>query len=77
MEQVLSTILLQYYLSDSLIDLTKDEQTKILQIVRSKTRFSFCYTCTYSEEGTLRQFFARKKNPAAHNLVRQKLLNTP
>jgi hypothetical protein len=74
LEQVLSVILLKYYSSTAVIELTKQEFKKIEQITKSKERFSLCFTCTFAEEGTIKQLFANKKE-ATYYLVKGTMLN--
>lgn len=59
-EQVLSAILLKHYSSTGRIELSKQELEKVHQIAKSGKRFFFCFTCSFSEEGTLKQLFAGK-----------------
>lgn len=57
MEQVLSTILLNYYQTNKIVDLTKTELRAITQIEKSRRKYSLCFTCTFQKEGTLKQLF--------------------
>ncbi|HZH35637.1 MAG TPA: hypothetical protein VEX65_00070 [Flavisolibacter sp.] len=75
MEQVLSAMLLKHYSSTVVVDVSKQEQEKIDQLAKSKRRFFFCFTCTSSEEGTLKQLFAGKKH-MTYELVKGTMLNS-
>ena len=74
MEQVLSAMLLKHYSSTGVVEVSKHEQEKIDQLARSKRRFFFCFGCTSSEEGTLKQLFAGKKH-MTYELVKGTMLN--
>ena len=73
-EQVLSAILLKYYLSTNTFNLTEPEKKKIDQLSKSRTRFEICYTCLYTRKGTLKQFFS-EKDQVNYQLVKHAMLN--
>jgi len=75
MEQVLSAMLLKHYSSTGVVEVSKQEQEKIDQLAKSKRRFFFCFTCTSSEDGTLKQLFAGKKH-MTYELVKGTMLNS-
>ena len=75
MEQVLSVMLLKHYSSNGVIEVSKPEQEKIKQLAKSKRHFFFCFTCTSSQEGTLKQLFAGKKH-MTYELVKGTMLNS-
>jgi hypothetical protein len=75
LEQVLSAMLLKHYSSNDLVEVSKPEQEKIEQLAKSKRRFTFCFTCTSSEEGTLKQLFADKRR-ITYELVKGTMLNS-
>ncbi|MBB1287081.1 hypothetical protein HRH25_22060 [Flavisolibacter sp. BT320] len=75
MEQVLSAMLLKHYSSTGVIEASKQEKEIINQIAKSKRRFFFCFTCTSSEEGTLKQLFAGRKH-MTYELVKGTILNS-
>ena len=75
-EEVLSAILLIEYSSNKLVELTQGELDKINQIAKSERKFSFCFTCTFHEKGTLEQLFAKKRLFPVYELMKRSLLNT-
>jgi hypothetical protein len=74
MEQVLSAIVLKYYLRKDDIHLSSAELDKIDQISHSKRQFELCHTCTYQDKGTLQDLFNDKRGMPSYKIIEQFLL---
>jgi hypothetical protein len=75
LEQILSAIILQHYYSEAQLKLSKNESDKIKQISKSKAKFSLCFTCTFQQEGTLKQLFNSQKYSTSLGILKEYLLN--
>ena len=74
-EQILSAIILKHYNENSFLKLSKSEMGKIIEVSKSKSKFSICFTCTFQQEGTVKQLFNQKDYLPSYNIIEEYLLN--
>ena len=75
LEEVLAAITLKYLQSVDSIHLTQEENKKFDQISKYKDRFSLCFTCTFQQEGMVKDLFNRKKYSASYEIIESFLFN--
>jgi len=77
LEQILSVIMLRRLEKRNSIKLTPDELKKLEDISNLEDKFSLCYTCTFGQEGTVKQLFYSKNYLASYNIIEGFLLSKP
>ena len=75
LEQILSAITLKHYQVNGSLQLTQLEQKKVVEISKLKDKFSLCYTCTFHQEGTVKELFSRRKYSSSYAIIESFLSN--
>jgi hypothetical protein len=75
LEQVLAAITLKYYKRLSPLRLTDSQEKKLQEISKFKDKFSLCFTCTFQQQGTVKELFNRKEYVGSYSVIESFLSN--